>query len=136
MRPALNLIIGNWKLVEVGEEGVGGEFSSHLSSRGYVHLRYEGGDFIKLARSTKSFEVPLFSEFAKQVVAHNPDIAESGKPMDEKKFTEEKICYKANAHPACILSLQSIERRSKLEKAIDVDCKAQQISVNLDHRET
>jgi len=93
-----------------------------------------------LARSTKSFEVPLFSEFAKQVVAHNPDIAESGKPMDEKKFTEEKICYKANAHPACIchsiLSLQSIERRSKLEKAIDVNCKAQQISVNLDHLET
>ena len=48
-----------------------------------------------MARSTKSFEVPLFSEFAKQVVAHNPDIAESGKPMDEKKFTEEKICYTA-----------------------------------------
>ncbi len=70
----------------------------------------------------------------------HPDIAESGKPMDEKKFTEEKICYKANAHPACIchsiLSLQSIERRSKLEKAIDVNCKAQQISVNLDHLET
>ena len=46
-----------------------------------------------MARSTKSFEVSLFSEFAKQVVAHNPDIAESGKPMEEKKFTEEKICY-------------------------------------------
>ena len=59
----------------------------------WVHLRYEGGDFINLARSTKSFEVSLFSEFAKQVVAHNPDIAESGKPMEEQKFTEEKICY-------------------------------------------
>ena len=48
-----------------------------------------------MARSTKSFEVSLFSEFAKQVVAHNPDIAESGKPMEEQKFTEEKYAIPA-----------------------------------------
>ena len=48
---------------------------------------------LMLAMSTKSFEVFLFSEFAKQVVEHNPDIAASGKPMEEKKFHGRKICY-------------------------------------------
>jgi hypothetical protein len=52
--------------------------------------------------------VPLFSEFAKQVVAHNPDIAESGKPMEEKKFTEEKICYPAKIANLSVANCQSL----------------------------
>ena len=77
-----------------------GEYSSHLSSRGYIWDMKEEISLM-LAMSTKSFEVSLFSEFAKQVVEHNPDIAASGKPMEEKKFCGRKICYR-NKNSQCV----------------------------------